>query len=470
MFVVVIDGFQPEDVSRTLTPNLWALREDGEARVYPRARGNMLSETNPNHVAMVTGTFGDTHGIFANEFFDRESDEESDLDFPVHILAPTLFDAIEGQRPSLRTAAVVGKEKLKTLFDCTRPADSQRCGPSAENPEGITVEHVRPDVLRGASTRGEVGEPPAEPASGSGYSVDQLVMDIVIDVVRRQDPHFTLINLPDVDGAQHLFGPRSAPARAALIAADANLGRLVDELRGSDKWRQSVLIVLSDHSFQETAEHEVTEIEGTGFALADPLTPQLTGTTIVLSELFAGACTSPATRASFASVSFGGAASVYITDPGFDAYADTRLSDRARGCLKELRGRALAHDGVQHALYRLSVQGKTGLLDAVRPEWRANTPRAGELILTADNMHSFLSSRSSSDAVVPGVHGGEGARPIAFVVASGSPRLKPGTARTRARPVDVAPTVAALLRVDPPEASEGRALGNTFLSRRKKTR
>jgi ectonucleotide pyrophosphatase/phosphodiesterase family protein 5 len=464
VLVVVIDGMQPEDLSPALTPNLWALRADGEARVYPHARGNMLSETNPNHVAMVTGTFGDTHGIFANELLDLEDGEESDLDFPAHILVPTLFDAIERQRPSLRTAAVVGKEKLKTLFDCTRPTDSDECGPSAENPERLTVEHVRPDVLRGASTKGEAGEPPAEPASGSGYSADELVMEVAIDVVRTQDPHFTLINLPDVDGLQHLFGPHSLQGRAAVVNADANVGRLVDELRGSGKWTRSLLIVLSDHSFQEAGEQRITQVDGVELAASSPLTSRLSGSTIVLSELFSGVCVSAGTRASFGWVSFGGAASVYITDPGYDPYAGTPLSEEQRGCLKELRGRALARGGVEEALYRLPVEGETGLLGAVHPEWRLNTPRAGELILTADNSHGFLPSRTSEDAASPGVHGGPAAQPIAFLVASGSPLLVPGVDLASARPIDIAPTVAALLRVDPPAASEGRVLSRRFLS------
>jgi hypothetical protein len=456
VLVVVVDGMQPEDLSPALTPNLWSLREDSQARVFPRARGNMLSETNPNHVAMVTGTFGDTHGIFANELLDLSTGEESDLDFPAHILVPTLFDAIERQRPSLRTAAVVGKEKLKTLFDCTRPDGSDACGVSAANPERVPVAHVRPDVLRGASTKGEPGEPPGEPASGSGYSADELVTQVALEVLAEHDPHFTLINLPDVDGFQHVFGPRSLAGRAAVVNADANAGRLIGALRDSEKWERTLLFVLADHSFQEAGGEQIP---------TNPLTPQLDGSTIVLSDLFAGACESPGARAEVDWVSFGGAASVYITDPGHDPFAGIPLSDAQRGCLKELRARALAREGIEDALYRLPVQGDVGLLDAVHPEWRLNTPRAGELILTADNTHSILASRTSSDAAAPGVHGGPAAQPIPFLVASGSPSLKAGIDETRARPVDIAPTVARLLGVDPPAASEGRILTGRFLSR-----
>jgi hypothetical protein len=196
--------------------------------------------------------------------------------------------------------------------------------------------------------------------------------------------------------------------------------------------------------------------------VGNPITPHVTGTTIVLSDLFAGACTSPESRANFASVTFGGSASVYITDPGFNPFTGMPLTNAQSACLRELRQRALDREGIDQALYRLPVEGATGLLDIERPDWRLGSPRAGELILTADNQYAFLVSLASSDAATPGVHGGAPARPIAFLVASGGTFLRAGLEQRLARPIDVAPTVAALLGVDPPTFSEGRVLREAF--------
>lgn len=461
VFVVVLDGFQPEDVTPTLTPTLWALREGGEARVYTNALSNMMSETNPNHTAMMTGTYGDTHGIFANEFIDPTTGEEADLDFPGLLLAPTLFDAIESENPSLRTSAVLGKEKLKKLFDCTR-LPSDECGPTSTNPEGILVEHVRPDVLRGSSTTFEPNEPPGEPLSGSGVTLDNLVMNVVIEEIRERDPHFMFVNLPDVDGFQHLFTSRSVPGRAGVRNADLNVGRMVNELRRSGKWESSVLIVLSDHSFHESGDQVTTDAAGVEVGIGNHVTPLITGTAIVLSELFANTCTGPSSTANRDWVTFGGSASVYITDPGYDPYAGTPLTSSQAACLKELRDRALAREGIGEALYRVPVEGVTGLLDLEQPHWRLDTPRAGELILTAENTYAILPSPTSSDLASPGTHGGPPARPIAFIVASGGAFLVPSFDATMVGPIDVAPTVAALLGVNPPAASEGRVLEEAF--------
>jgi hypothetical protein len=217
-FVVVIDGMLPENVTATQTPNLCnlihcpgATAPDASARatVYAEARAGMVSQTNANHTQMVTGAPGGVNGIVANTFYDRATATAGPLERPSLIRTATLFDALRAAAPELKTAAVLGKAKLRSLYDCTHDGNGTCIADATDNPEGLAVTNVRPDFLRGASETPVLGSDdcPAEPASGSGVALDPCIMDIVIKLAATEDPDFTFVNLGNVDALQHLNGP-----------------------------------------------------------------------------------------------------------------------------------------------------------------------------------------------------------------------------------------------------------------------
>lgn len=472
VFVIVVDGLEPEDVTPALTPNLAGLLDAGEARTYDGALANMITETNANHVAMVTGAYGGASGAVANGFFDQTSGEEVALERPSLNLSQTLFDVMDAHE-DLRSAVVMGKAKLRALFDCTRDEGTGECGPSDDNPEGREIDHVRPDVLAGSVELGPDFDPEealfghdaaAEPASGSGYTLDARVMDIVLDLeAEPDDPDFTFVNLGGVDGMQHLFGAKSPEGRVAVLEADRNIGRLVDHLQSSGEWERSVVFVTADHSFEDTGDpvgttSTPTDVPGPDVAHANPVTPQLTGSIIALDELL-GTCDN---GVPFHAASHAGSASVYITEDGYDPYDGGTLSSEAEACLAELHDRALERDGVTGAFYR-----DEGSDDPMPDDWNlSGSPRIGELVLTADADHAFVPTRAAADSVVSGTHGGPGARPIPFLVASGSTHLNAGTdAETTAEPVHAAPTVAWLLGIAEPEDTAVPRLEGAFSER-----
>lgn len=470
VFVVAVDGMEPEDVSPTLTPTLWSLTSGGDARWYQNASANMVSQTNANHVAMMTGASGEASGIVANSFFNAKTGEVEALDRPSLLLAETLFDSVERSKPWLRTAAVMAKAKLRRLFDCTTDA-SGACGPSSDNPEGRTVDHVRPDFLYGANESLDPAaildgrDAPAEPVSGTGYALDDQVMDIAIRLQGEEDPDLTFINLGLVDATQHFAGAKSVPGRAALRNADRNLGRLVEYLKGSGKWGRSVVVVTADHSFQDIGDPVSVPIGTERYGVSNPVTPKLTGTSIALPAMLAGRCTSSGSQAAFTWLSHGGSASVYLQDLGYDAYASPALTSRQLACLRELRAAALAEPGVDEALYRVPVEGTTALLAATHPDWRLGSPRTGELVITAKDAYSFLDSPTSASAVLSGNHGGPSARPVPFFVLSGGSFLAAGVDRANlVRPTDIAPTAAWLLGLPRPANADtdARVLAEAF--------
>jgi predicted AlkP superfamily pyrophosphatase or phosphodiesterase len=227
---------------------------------------------------MVTGAPGGVNGIVANTFYDRATATAGPLERPSLIRTATLFDALRAAAPELKTAAVLGKAKLRSLYDCTNDGNGTCIANAIDNPEGLAVTHVRPDFLRGASETPVLGSDdcPAEPASGSGVALDPCIMDIVIKLAATEDPDFTFVNLGNVDALQHVSGPGSPAALAAILDADQQIGRLVSYLKESGKWRDSVLIVTADHSFSWTGPLPTQRIDLTGLFDADA-TLQATG-------------------------------------------------------------------------------------------------------------------------------------------------------------------------------------------------
>lgn len=496
VFVVVIDGMLPENLTATETPNLCnligcpgAAAPDASARttVYGAARAVMVSQTNANHTAMMTGAYGATNGIVANNAYDRTANQPIELERPELIRVDTLFDVLRREMPHLTTAAVLGKAKLRSLFDCTNTG-GVCTSDLATNPEGAPVTHVRPDYLRGAvelpATPGP-GDCPAEPASGSGVALDDCIMDLVIELSATEDPDFVFVNLGNVDAFQHVSGPNSPAADAAVLAADTEIGRLVQYLKESGKWQQSVVIVTADHSFSWQNVPPANRID--------------------LAALFA-----PCDDAGemFSVVSSGGTAHVYLnsievgTAPPLSAAQNGALA-----CMRDLAAGPSAPTGISEAWYRFENPLDPGkALAANRPQWNLADQRAGDLVVTAlasgptagpnaptapgtgpfevaSGPGYTLASRASSTGAIPGDHGHPGARHVPFIVASGGDfvldQLVPASGAvnegddTAANPeqpevVDIAPTVAWMLGLDPElvmPAASGRVLDAAFSER-----
>lgn len=456
-FVVSIDGLRPEDVS--MMPNVTALLDEecapggACATSYEQARAAMVTETNGNHTAMITGAYGQRSGIFANEMWDQKTDAPVEFESPSLNLAETLFDAIERQKPWLTTASIMGKGKLRDLFDCTRNDDGE-CAPSDDNPEKRMVSHVLPDVVGGATTRPSgPHDCPAEPGSGSDYTSNECTMDAAIEVLRTEDPDFSFINLPQVDAFSHLFGPNSPQAQEAVLDADAQVGKLVAALRESNKWQHSVVVITADHNFGNTE---------------DPTKKK------ILDDIFDGAGPAP-----FEIITHGGSASVYLTDlePGATSLTEDQLKT-----LQEIRKRALATDGVLEALYRLPNPldgGSQFTLHTVHPDWGlAGSSRVGELFITAKDEYQLAATFFDDDNVVLGHHGHPSDRHVPFIIASGGTYVKDqavaaagevnegddtGRFPQQAENVDIAPTISWLLGIKAPRHNQGRMLDEAFV-------
>ena len=234
VYVLVVDGCRPDEITPELTPNLAALRDGG--RNHPRGRSMPVMETIPNHVMMMTGVLPRRSGVPANAIYDRAAGEVRELDRKKDLRFPTVIQRLN--RAGFTTGTVLSKEYLYGIF-------------------GDRATH-----------RWE----PAPIVPVSGHAPDAFTMDATISMVEEFDPNLVFVNLGDIDRMGHVDLSGSTLKvlrRTALLETDLQVGRFVDLLKSSGRWDNSVVMVLADHSMDWSLPDRIVNLQP---ALdADPL-------------------------------------------------------------------------------------------------------------------------------------------------------------------------------------------------------
>ncbi len=233
VYVLVVDGLRPDEITPAITPTLYRLREEGTT--FPAARSLPVTETLPNHAMMITGMRPDRTGVPANSVYDPDLGKVRTLDAAEDLRAPTLLERLRER--GLITASVLSKEYLY----------------------GIVGER--------ATVRWE----PFPVIPISDHAPDFATVTALMATVSKTDPDFVFTNLGDVDRLGHadLTGTTLRAARtAALRSTDTQLARFVAFLKRTHRWDTSVLLVLADHSMDWSMTHRVISL--TPVLEADP--------------------------------------------------------------------------------------------------------------------------------------------------------------------------------------------------------
>jgi len=226
VYVLVVDGCRPDEISPSLMPRLSALRSQGVN--FPAARSLPVMETIPNHVMMMTGVRPDRSGVPANAIYDRAEAVVRTLDRPTDLRFATVLDRLHDGGKT--TGSVLSKRYLFGIFG---ERATYRWEPSPLNPV-------------------------------SGHAPDEFTMDALIAMVSASDPDLVFANFGDIDRVGHSdeTGTLVKAARtAALAQSDAQIGRFVDHLVATGLWESSVIMVLADHSMDWSIPSNVISID-----------------------------------------------------------------------------------------------------------------------------------------------------------------------------------------------------------------
>jgi hypothetical protein len=446
VYVVVIDGLDGDAVEAGRAPFISSLLEGRGARAayFPGSRSVMPAETNPNHVAMMSGAFPGRSGIPANAFalyapLENEDSCRPTGPFDFTALPSTTsgenancpqaelaFEAIlrQDSRGRLRTAAVFGKPKLGRIF-----------AGSHFRRRAHDVDYLWAPCASGEDDDDYCGEVPTNPVSG--YAVDDAtVMDRVIATFEQgvraygtqKRPDLTFVNLHQVDSAGHATGPGPV-YHQAIAMADDEVERLVSRLRARGEWGRTVLILVSDHSMEATP----TKIDLTARLEDAGIPPD-----------------------SFVIVQNGSLDMVYL--------ANRRAAGRF-ALLKRIREAALAVPGVADAVYREANPrdgGRRHTIARTHPDWHSAGTRSGDLLVTTEPGIAFSEGGFIGNPL-PGNHGAPQTRDNFLAVVSGGAMVRQRAVPAAGRlglpqNADLAPTVMGILGLFAPADSRGRFL------------
>ncbi len=113
--IVCIDGCAPEYIEKAIesgrAPTFQRFREGGFSATVDSI---IPSYTNPNNIAIVTGTFPEVNGIPGNWFYNRRQQRDEDMNSPDYLRCQTLLKTLSGA--GIKVGAITTKDKLRLLL------------------------------------------------------------------------------------------------------------------------------------------------------------------------------------------------------------------------------------------------------------------------------------------------------------------------------------------------------------------
>ncbi|MCP5118756.1 MAG: alkaline phosphatase family protein [bacterium] len=409
------------DDPRAPMPTLRRLAEEGAS-----AEGMVTSfpsVTWPSHTSLVTGASPAKHGIIGNSVIDRATGEQisyiGDRAFTKDecVRVPTLYDAVH--QAGMKTAAILWPAaKGAASLDWNIP----------EPPEELD-RYVTPGLAEELDQAGISIQKLSAWGwdHGSASIRDALYARVAVHLLDRHQPNLTLVHLVTPDAFQHDYGPKVDEAYWSVGDADDRIREIWEALQQPSLAGRSDLFVVSDHGFAPVEKQIRPNVLLRKMGLIT-----LDGKGEVV-ERKAWVHTS------------GGSAGVYQFE----------REDLER-TLAQLTAQLAEIEGIE------SVLGPEEFAAFGLPSPEENTQQA-DLMLSAEPGYGF-NRRADGEEVVVSTEsrtGAHGHRPNqrfmhATFVAAGA-HIRPGVELSEIANLDVAPTVAAILGVELPEA-DGRVL------------
>ena len=250
-------------------------------------------------------------------------------------------------------------------------------------------------------------------------------------IIRQHRPNLMLFHLLNLDSTQHRYGPRTPAAMAAMALLDTQVGTILQAVHDAGIGPRTTVFVVSDHGFKTVKR-------------------QIRPNAIFAKEGLLKADGGKVASAQVYSVPEGGSALVYVTVPDESG----ALLAKAKAVLAGVEGIDRVVEAPEFSKYGLPAPTATGQM--------------GALMLTARDGYAFTAD-SAEPAVVDAPDGGLGSHGYvasdpdlqALFIASGR-NIKPGVTLDAVSNLNLTPTIARLLDLRMPDATE-RVLTEIFV-------
>ena len=208
---ICLDGTSPEYLHEAIDMGYMpVMKKLKEEKYFKTANSVMPSYTNPNNIAIITGTEPEKNGICGNYFYDVNQDCEVMMDKPEFLLVPTILEV--ASKSGYSVAVVTAKNKLLKLL--------------SKGWEGVAFSGEMADraVLNGTSNvADELG---GAPPHYSEARINRYTMQAAYLAFCRTHPDLMYISLTDC--VQHRASPGEDEANIMLSEIDEIIGKFID--------------------------------------------------------------------------------------------------------------------------------------------------------------------------------------------------------------------------------------------------
>ena len=425
LFVLSLDAMVHEDVAYLMTkPNFSRIME--KRAEVERVLSVFPSITYPAHTTLMTGCYPGTHGIYNNVPFKDYEDNKKHWYLNANVIrVEDLFTA--AKRAGCTTASVfwpiTGNHPdvdyiINEYFFFYPEEDTlEAFRKMGANEVALKAVQEHRHILE-ARRRKEVG-----------YSYDVFLMNCACSLIRDVQPDVMLVHNCILDTARHKFGVFAPGVTEALDKVDEQLGQVLETMEAAGVYEQTNFVILSDHGQMDFDKRLRPNVL---FAQQGWLEVAPDGG-VYDWQVFAQ--------------SNGMSASVYLRDPGnkalYDkvyAYLQQLVEEKKWGITKVYTTEEAKekYGTFGPFSFMLATDGHTSVLDA----W------------TAEAIVIYGADEKRPTAATHGYEPELGCQPV--FLAHG-PAFREGAVLERAKLVDIAPTLAAALGQQLPQA-QGRCL------------
>jgi predicted AlkP superfamily pyrophosphatase or phosphodiesterase len=240
VILISVDGMPPDYYTAPeklglRVPTLTMMRQggayaEGMEGVYPTV-------TYPQHTTMVTGLRPAAHGIVQNRIFEAPSEPQTRYWYwyAKALKAETLWTV--AKKAGLTTAAVgwpvtVGAEIDYNVPEIYEPGES----PATWK---WTAKHSTPGLLEKA----------LGPDLKKDSKVDERLTSVSEFIIKNHRPNLLLIHLIELDGEHHRNGPRTKPGIETAEREDGYIRRVMEATKQAGIFEKTTFFIVSDHGF-----------------------------------------------------------------------------------------------------------------------------------------------------------------------------------------------------------------------------
>ena len=230
--VICCDGSEPAymeiAMQQGLMPNLQRIIAKGENR---RGHSVIPSFTNPNNLSIVTGRPPSVHGICGNYLIDPATGQETMMNDPKWLRAPTIFEAF--QKAGAKIAMVTAKDKLRLLLGKGLVFDGTAVAFSSEKAGKV---NLKDNGIADACALVGMGVPDVYSAE-----LSEFVFAAGVKLLAQMKPD--LMYLSTTDYVQHKYAPGSQGANRFYAMMDKYLGELDQQ--------GAIIVIVADHGMKD---------------------------------------------------------------------------------------------------------------------------------------------------------------------------------------------------------------------------